>query len=278
MQLPVFLKTTTVVMTALERKQRGNFPSSGAAPSNSSNFLEDYLQKELPADFIQRTNTDNLVQNALAALLQSRPKDPISWLADYFGAFIEPKNKLLEAHEKIMMNHYSSSIFENNLIDAYQAFNETGKTKNAIMRKSLQGDDHNELLMILTKDMPIKYAEPLLKKLIKPERQSITLSVFRSDVTTVLLFQDFVKTTLSIYEDIDFNGKGNAHKELCKLFLSELKSILENGTFCGKVSNNLNISMTRYLSQPLDGQEGNVMKLDEFVQSALEIFLRYSQY
>lgn len=269
MQLNLAREGILVVMAAAERRNRAPLNASGISVANS--FLDDYLIRESPSDFIQRSKTDYLVQDALSALLQARPEDPVSFLADYFGSFLEPKNKLIRAHERIKVDNYSSSIFENNLIDAYKDLNECDSIKNG-----LQGEDHNELLMMLTKDLPVKYAEQLLEQLFKPERQSVSFSSFRNDITTALMFKDFTRTALSLYQDIDFAGQGNAHRELCDFFLDELKLIVDGRPGSKRPSSILNSFIAKYAHAPYDAKMQDIMQLDEFVQMALQVFLRSS--
>ena len=265
-------------MAAADKKQRVPLPGSAAGTCFTNNFIEDYSQKEAPLDFMQRSNAESLVNDAVLALLQARPKDPISFLGDYFGTFLEPKSKLVSAHERIMMNHYTSNIFENNLIDAYKVMQVNSDEKPFEVSPpppiGFTGEEHNELLMMLTNDMPIKYAEPLLKRIVKPDKQSVSFISFRNDITTTMLYQDFIRISLSVYNDIDFSGKGNANKELCTLFLNELKSLITNGASCEKFKTSLSKSLLKY--GVFDSQEKNPMKADEFIQLAIALFLRYS--
>ena len=243
-----------------------------------STYYEDCSQKEAPAEFMQRSNVDSLVNNALLALLQARPREPIAFLSDYFGAYLEPRNRLLSAQEKIMTNHYTSSVFENNLVEAFKVLR-LGKGGNIGQKPSafvgVRGEEHNDLLMMLTRDMPIKYAEPLLNVLIKPDKQSVSFSSFRNDVTTIFLYQEFIRVSLSIYQDIDFSGKGHASRELCNVFLKEFKSLLDSGNAHEKFREDFNRVIARHST--FDTQEKNSMNVDEFVQSALGVFLRDSE-
>jgi len=261
--------------TTSERKQNNSQVVHPIGSLLSSKSSEDCLQKEAPAEFMQRWNVDSLLHDALLSLLQATPKDPISFLSDYFGAVLEPKDKLLSAYEKIIMNPYTSSAFENNLVDAYNVLQVEyrGKPGQKPTRStSLLGKMHNDLLMMLTKDTPIKYTEPLLEKLVKPDKQNVSLGSFRNDISTVILYQDFIRTSLSIYQDIDFNGKGHASKELCELFLNDLKSLLSNGSSHRNFRSNLKRLIANHSEFDLQGRSS--MTVDEFVQSALAIFLR----
>ena len=264
-------------MASSERRQKSSIPALATGAPNASNYCDDYSPKEAPTEFMQRSNVNSLLHGALLALLQTRPRDPISFLADYFGAFLGPRNKLLTAHDKIMMNDSTSDIFESNIVDAYkvlQVANSSKVVQASSQSSGVRGEDHNDLLMMLTKDTPTKYAEPLLKRLVKPDKQSISLSTFRNDVTTAILYQDYIKTSLSLYQDIDFGGKGYASRELCHVFLNELKALLYNETSHGILSNDFKRAISKHSST--DTQERNSMNVDEFIQYALEIFLRDS--
>ena len=264
-----------IVMATLERKQKTSLPVSTTGSTNMSTYYEDCSLKEAPAEFMQRSHIDSLVNDALLALLQARPKEPIAFLSDYFGAFLEPHNMLVSAHEKIMTNHYTSNIFENNLVEAFNVLRleKSGKIgQKPSASVGVRGEEHNDLLMKLTRDMPNKYAEPLLKILIKPAKQSVSFSSFRNDVTTVFLYEEFIRASLSIYEDIDFSGKGRASRELCNVFLKEFKSLVGNGNPHGKVREDFDRMIAKHSA--FDTQGKNSMNLDEFVQSALSVFLR----
>ena len=281
MQLNFYLspeKLTIIVMATLDKKQKTSLPVLNTGSTNMSTYYEDCSQKEAPAEFMQRSNVDSLVNNALLALLQARPREPIAFLSDYFGAYLEPRNRLLSAQEKIMTNHYTSSVFENNLVEAFKVLR-LGKGGNIGQKPSafvgVRGEEHNDLLMMLTRDMPIKYAEPLLNVLIKPDKQSVSFSSFRNDVTTIFLYQEFIRVSLSIYQDIDFSGKGHASRELCNVFLKEFKSLLDNGNSHEKFREDFNRVIARHST--FDTQEKNSMNVDEFVQSALGVFLRDSE-
>ena len=257
---------------AQERKQKPSLTSaSGTGSLNTVCLPDETSQTETPRDFMSRCGADILVHDAVIALLQARPKDPIGFLSDYFGVFLEPRNILLAAYEKIRMTHYTNSMFEGNLVEAYNRFKE--KNKKSGIQTSLQGELHNELLVMLTQNMPVRYSEPLLKRLMKFEKQSISFTLFRSDVTTVLRCEDFVNTALSIYKDIDFTGAGNAPRELCNAFLNELELILDKGAANSTIDKKLARILPKYsLHDHSDNK--NSMPLDNFIESALKIFLR----
>ena len=246
--------------------------SSSVGSTSSNNIQEDIPTNETPREFLNRCHADNLLHDTILALLQVRPEDPIAFLAGHFGALLEPKSTLQNAYEKIRSSHYSKDTLEGNLVDAYKEFQ--AKKVMGDHRANLGGETHNELLVMLTKDLPIKHSEPLLKRLMKSEKQSVPFSVFRSDITTVCLYEDFIKTAESIYEDIDFNGTGNASKDLCVLFLNELKSVVETGLLVPGFDKKLNqvILECSLIHDP----NKNIMRSVEFVQFALNIFINQS--
>eukprot|EP00112_Aurelia_sp_Birch-Aquarium-sp1_P013048 Seg2754.3 transcript_id=Seg2754.3/GoldUCD/mRNA.D3Y31 product="Tubulin polyglutamylase complex subunit 1" protein_id=Seg2754.3/GoldUCD/D3Y31 len=244
--------------------------TSSVGSANSNNLQEDIPTNETPREFLNRCQANDLLHDTILSLLQDRPKDPIAFLAEHFGSLLEPKSILQSAYGKIRSSHYSKDTFEGNIVDAYKAFQEKkGKSGH---KTNLQGEAHNELLIMLTKDLPIKHSEPLLKQLMKAEMQSVPFSTFRCDITTVCLCEDFIKTAESIYDDIDFNGTGNAPKDLCVLFLNELKSIVETGLFAPGFNKKLN-QVILECSLIHDPKNKNIMKSVDFVQLALNIFI-----
>ena len=264
-----------IMATMSERKQNNSLavhPSGSLIGSKSS---EDCLQKEAPTEFMLRWSVDSLLHDALLSLLQATPTDPVSFLSDYFGAILEPKDKLQTAYEKILMNPYVSRTFDNNLVDAYNVLQTENRRKPGQKTTSftgLEGKMHNDLLMMFTKDTPIKYTQPLLEKLVKPDKQNISLGSFRNDISTVILYEEFIRTSVSIYHDIDFSGKGRASKELCELFLNDLKSLVSNGSSHRNFKSSLSILLASL--SDFDSQGRSSMTVDEFVQSAVAIFLR----
>lgn len=256
-------------MSAEARKSRlASSNVSNAIAGNSLNF-EDGKVVETPRDFLHSCGANKLLLEAMASVVQSRPKDPIAFLSEHFASLLEPKSSFQNAIEKLRSIPYTKDIFESVIVDAYQGFREKrGKDTSG----GLQGAAHNELMIALLKETPIIFSEKILKCLMKPEKQSISLRVFRNSVMTILIFEDLIKTAKSIYAVIDFTDRQRADKKLCLAVIEELSSMFLDPSYKG-----INIAILQSKAREDSNEEyanRSVMNMEEFLKSAVEIFIK----
>eukprot|EP00794_Sanderia_malayensis_P019221 gene19220-21148_t len=244
---------------------------SGSALSSTT---EDASTNESPKDFLQSCGASTLLLDAMSAVLLNRPKDPMAYLSDYFASLIEPKSSFQNAHEKIRSVNYNKGVFESILVDVYQGFKEKRGKK---VLSGLRGAEHNELVQYLLKNIPLGLTEQLLKRLMRPEKQSISFSTFRKNVVTALIFEDCIKTATSIYQDLDFGGKGKADKQLCLSFLKELGTLfLDKNKGEEQGINSIKSLIHKHSTIDDISSTKAVMSMDEFVKIAIDNFLKES--
>ena len=251
-------------------KQPASHAITSIATSNLPGLADDEQTHESPRDFLHGCGGSVLLQDAMSAVLQTRPKDPLSFLSEHFGSLMQPKNGFQNAYDKLSSSHYSKDIFESILVDAYQGFKEK-RSKNGL--QGLQGETHNELLVSLIKELPNNLSEKVLNRLIKPEKQSISFTSFRKDILTVLMYKDFIDVAKLIYKDIDFAGRGRCDRQLCNLFLDEFQSVLAGGTHNKLTSSQIKQILFRYNETIETSQTKAVINQEEFVELAAKAFI-----
>ncbi|KAK3733706.1 hypothetical protein QZH41_011237 [Actinostola sp. cb2023] len=174
--------------------------------SKTNLYEEGKLEKaETPVDFLYRTGVTSQFKDVIKLLLESRPEDPIAFLAEYFDNVADISTALIRAHQKICLVPYSRPAFYDNLMDAYDLLRYQ-KGGNGL--RGLTGKIYGDVLTLLCRDLPSNQAEPLIKRIMCYDHEVIRFHVFRSGILSSLIYQDFLKQAESLYQELDLYERG----------------------------------------------------------------------
>ncbi|XP_073230191.1 tubulin polyglutamylase complex subunit 1-like [Porites lutea] len=246
---------------------------------SKTNLLDDLKQDkaESPLDFLSRTGVTSDIKDAITLVIENRPEDPISFLAEFFDCHASTTTALMKAHQKLLLAHHSRPSFQNNLLLAYNILH---KQKNSNGLHGLTGKTYNDLLTMLCRDLSGTEAEPLQKRILCYNYEVVRFPVFKVGVLSTFIYQDFLKQAESLYNELDLTDRGKADKHLCDAILSELKqaavkttddpiSVIQVGSMLSSLR--LNKIMAEALVR--SGGSNQTMSVEEFVFTAADILL-----
>ncbi|KAL9957955.1 hypothetical protein ACROYT_G034914 [Oculina patagonica] len=248
---------------------------------SKTNLLDDRdfkLEKtESPLDFLSRTGVTSEIKDAITLVIENRPEDPISFMAEFFDSHANTATALMKCHQKLLLVHHSRPSFQNNLV---QGYNILKQQKNSNGLRGLTGKTYNDLLTLLCRDLNGAEAEPLQKRIMCLSHEVVRFPVFKLGVLSTFMYQDFLKQAESLYNELDLTGRGKADKHLCEAVLYELHqaavkttddpiSVIQVGSMLS--SQHLNKVMAEALVK--SGASSQTMAADEFIVGAAQVLL-----
>lgn len=145
-----------------------------------------------PEEYYEKSGVTNSIREVVSLLVENRPKDPITFLSQYFGSLVEEVSVIVRAQRLVCLTHHSRPAFPDNVISAYKLLREKG----------LSGKVHNELLKGLCNGLPPVIAERLLSKLNCKELDAIPHQLFYNNVLTCLVCHDYKKHSELLYREL----------------------------------------------------------------------------
>uniref|UniRef100_K1PKD2 Tubulin polyglutamylase complex subunit 1 n=1 Tax=Magallana gigas TaxID=29159 RepID=K1PKD2_MAGGI len=194
------------------------------ADKKKPNSADDRPQ-ETDRQFLERYSIGTLMKDVLGKIVSNRPKDPITFLSDYFDSLEDQSNLVLKARNIIEMTHHSRPVFEMNVRQAYDIML---KQKVGKRLYGVNGTSYTDLIKTLCRDMPQPVTTKLLKKIECLDYEAITFDVFKSGVFTCCVLQDYVKLCEMLFNSLDFQSSGKVDKILSDVVNEQLKAALAN--------------------------------------------------
>ncbi|XP_068090167.1 tubulin polyglutamylase complex subunit 1 [Hyperolius riggenbachi] len=243
------------------------------------------------ADFLAQAGVRDVLREAMLKLLESRPEDPMAFLADYFGKLglgsaatggergphLLGQQRLSRALWYLKLAHHSQrTAFNNNLSIAYDCLSAEGRKK----KPGLNGKTYSEVLSKICQDsdLPSEISSALLKKIKCRDYEAVPFDVFRYGVLTCFVLIEFRSKADTLFTVLD--GDNQVDQRVCQAVLSTLEealvasdlsvpaSYLEAGSKLGPDC--LAIAMDRAL---LGKNAGVPVNRDEFMKGACSHFL-----
>ncbi|NXJ07940.1 TPGS1 polyglutamylase, partial [Odontophorus gujanensis] len=191
------------------------------------------------AEFLLQSDVTSMVREALLKVLEARPEEPVSFLADYFerlvlggsGAAGEaaaelsgPMQRLSRALWYVRLAHHSHrTAFNNNISAAYEVLGAGGRRR----RLGVDGRLYSELLRRICQhgDAPQEAAAALLSRVQCRDHEAVPFDVFRYGVLTCFVLLEFVTKAQMLYDVLD-SGAGVADRSVCQAVLCTLEEVL----------------------------------------------------
>ncbi|XP_064031112.1 tubulin polyglutamylase complex subunit 1 [Pogoniulus pusillus] len=229
-------------MAACERRRAAAAPA--AAPAASSGLTEPAgaasggLGSE--AEFLLRAGVTAMVREALLKVLEARPEEPVSFLADYFERLVlgsaeaaaEPPGqpqRLARALWYVRLAHHSHrTAFDSNAGAAYEVLGAGGRRR----RAGVDGRLYSELLRRICQHgaAPAEAAAALLGRVRCRDHEAVPFDVFRYGVLTCFVLLEFAAKADALYGVLD-GGSGAADGRVCRAVLRALEDALRVSHF-----------------------------------------------
>ncbi|NWH82930.1 TPGS1 polyglutamylase, partial [Piaya cayana] len=213
-------------------------PSSGLA--EAAGAADGGLESE--AEFLLRAGVTAMVREALLKVLEARPEEPVSFLADYFERLVlsspgaagdasaeqpGPSQRLARALWYVRLAHHSHrTAFDSNAGAAYEVLGTGGRRRKA----GVDGRLYSELLRRICQHggAPAEAAAALLGRVRCRDHEAVPFDVFRYGVLTCFVLLEFAAKAEALFAVLD-GGRGAADGRLCQAVLRALEEALGTG-------------------------------------------------
>ncbi|XP_074707653.1 tubulin polyglutamylase complex subunit 1 isoform X2 [Strix uralensis] len=230
-------------MAAYEKRRAAAAPAPAPVPAAGSGLAEPGLAAAgglgSEAEFLLQAGVTAMVREALLKVLEARPEEPVSFLADYFerlvlgspGAAGEaaaelpgPPQRLARALWYVRLAHHSHS----NAGAAYEVLGAGGRRRKA----GVDGRLYSELLRRICQHggAPAEAAAALLGRVRCRDHEAVPFDVFRYGVLTCFVLLEFAAKADALFGVLD-GGSGAADRRVCQAVLRALEDALGAGHF-----------------------------------------------
>ncbi|XP_075062322.1 tubulin polyglutamylase complex subunit 1 [Mixophyes fleayi] len=245
------------------------------------------------ADFLAQTEVRYMLREAVLKLLEARPEEPITFLADYFGklglcategAATGDRGQKLLGHQRLgralwylkLAHHSQRTAFNNNLSIAYDCLSAGGRKK----KPGLIGKNYSEVLINICQEggIPNGISSALLKKIQCRDHEAVPFDVFRYGVLTCFVLLEFMSKADTLFNILSRDS--HSDQRVCQSVLDTLEEALVASDLCVPASyleagsklgpDCLAIAMDQAL---LDRKPGVPMSRSEFLKEACSLFL-----
>ncbi|XP_064252733.1 tubulin polyglutamylase complex subunit 1 [Passer domesticus] len=250
-------------------------PGGGGVPAEGS-----------AADFLLRAGVTAMVREALLKVLEARPAEPVSFLAEYFERLVlaeaaaepaGPPQRLARALWYVCLAHHSHrTAFDSNAGAAYEVLGCGGRRRAA----GVDGRLYSELLRRICQRgaAPAEAAAELLRRVRCRDHEAVPFDVFRYGVLTCCVLLEFAAKADALFAVL--GAGGSADSRLCQAVLRALEDALgaghgsrparylEAGSRLGP--DRLALAMEQALQER---KLGSSMSREEFLSKATALFI-----
>ncbi|NXJ80793.1 TPGS1 polyglutamylase, partial [Trogon melanurus] len=187
---------------------------------------------ESEAEFLLRAGVTAMVREALLKVLEARPEEPVSFLADYFerlvlggpGAAGEAAAELPGPPQRLARALWTA--FDSNAGAAYEVLGAGGRRRKA----GVDGRLYSELLRRICQHggAPAEAAASLLGRIRCRDHEAVPFDVFRYGVLSCFVLLEFADKADALFGVLD-DGSGAADGRVCQAVLRALEEALGAG-------------------------------------------------
>ncbi|NXH17208.1 TPGS1 polyglutamylase, partial [Bucco capensis] len=274
-------------MAAYEKRRAAPGPAAGSGPAEPAGSASGQLESE--AEFLLRAGVTAMVREALLKVLEARPEEPVSFLADYFERLVlgspeaaaelpGPPQRLARALWYVRLAHHSHrTAFDSNAGAAYEVLGAGGRRR----RAGVDGRLYSELLRRICQlgPAPAEAAAALLGRVRCRDHEAVPFDVFRYGVLTCCVLLEFAAKAEALF-GVLAGGSGAADGRVCQAVLQALEDALATSHFCvpGRFleagsklrPDGLALAMDRALQER---KLGPSMSREEFLRKATALFV-----
>ncbi|XP_065714115.1 tubulin polyglutamylase complex subunit 1 [Patagioenas fasciata] len=280
-------------MAAYEKRRAAAAPApaAGSGPAEPARVAAGGLGSE--TEFLLRAGVTAMVREALLKVLEARPEEPVSFLADYFERLVlgspaaageasaelpGPPQRLARALWYVRLAHHSHrTAFDSNAGAAYEVLGAGGRRRKA----GVDGRLYSELLRRICQrgPAPAEAAAALLGRVRCRDHEAVPLPVFRYGVLACSVLLEFAAKADALFGVLG-GGSGVADGRVCQAVLQALEEalgtghgprpgrFLEAGSRLGP--DRLALAMDQALRER---QRGSAMSREEFLRRATALFV-----
>ena len=166
--------------------------------------------------FVERCGAGIAFRDAMSKIIENRPADPISFLADYFHNLSTREDGIKRAIQEIRLTEYGKQAFAANLVNAYEIL-ANDNTSNAVVGKQMCA-----LIDLLLEDIEVPIRKVVRKKVACRDYEAIPFDVFRSIVIACICTSPFLAEGRQLFATLDFHKQGCVESATCDALLGHL--------------------------------------------------------
>ncbi|XP_067309465.1 tubulin polyglutamylase complex subunit 1-like [Pseudorasbora parva] len=241
--------------------------------------------------FVCEAGASALLRVALLKLLESRPEDPVGFLAEHFAhahlsaeaddGGAEPQAVSRALWNLSLAHHSQRSAFNNNIRVAYDLLTECGRRQRGT--GGVRGRLYTEMLRCLCSEGGLSgsTAAPLLRRIQCRDYESAPFELFRQGVLTCAVFADYIRTSQCLYAAVASAPDRPAERALCRAVLATLRDALETADGAdvaryleasAKISP-VKVAQAMAEAHPGKQPDGLTMDAQEFEDAAAALFI-----
>ncbi|KAK2900369.1 hypothetical protein QQF64_015734 [Cirrhinus molitorella] len=240
-------------------------------------------------EFLSQTGVSALLRGALLKLLESRPEDPVGFLAEHFGHLSSEADDGGAEHQSVsralwhlsLAHHSQRSAFNNNVRVAYELLTQGVPRR---LSGGVHGRLYSEMLRCLCSEGGLSgsTAAPLLRRIQSHDYEAVPFELFRQGVLTCAVFADYIRKSQCLYAAVASAPDRPAERTLCQAVLSTLREALEtaDGTDVARyLEASAKISPAKVAQAMAEAhpraqrQDGPTMDAQEFEDAAAALFI-----
>ncbi|XP_043909830.1 tubulin polyglutamylase complex subunit 1 [Protopterus annectens] len=266
----------------VEKMEKRRVHNAGSSDSKA-------FKEECEREFLSQSGVRIMLREALMKLLETRPEEPITFLANHFHSLVlnseggggdqgqMQQSVVNRAMWHLRVAHPSQrAAFNNSVGIAYDILLTNGRKK----KPGLNGRMYSDLLKRICNEgrIPENISGSLLKKIQCREHEAVPFEIFRYSMLTCFIFLEYLSKSSSLFETLSDSKK--ADKRLCEIVLETLEdalqasnlsipaSYLEAGSKLGP--DRLALEMNKLL---INHKPASFMQKGEFLQKAAALFI-----
>lgn len=166
--------------------------------------------------FVERCGAGIALRDAMSKIIENRPDDPISFLADYFHNLSTREDGIKRAVQEIRLTEFGKQAFSTNLVNAYEILAEDSSS-NAVVGKQVC-----ILIDLLLENIDAPVRKIIRKKIVCRECEAIPFDVFRYIVITCIRAPPFIEEGRRLFSTLDFHKQGSVEATTCDALLCKL--------------------------------------------------------
>ncbi|KAF4117903.1 tubulin polyglutamylase complex subunit 1 [Onychostoma macrolepis] len=238
------------------------------------------------AEFVCQPEVSALLRGALLELLQSRPEDPVGFLAEHFAHLSAEAEDGAAEHRSVsralwhlsLAHHSHRSAFNSNVRVAYELL-ACGPSGGGV-----RGRLYSEMLRSLCSEGGLSgsTAAPLLRRIQSHDYECVPFQLFRQGVLTCAVFADYIRKSQCLYAAVASAPDRPAQRTLCQAVLSTLRDALDTADrtdaaryleASAKISPAKVAQAMAEVHPPAQRRDGPTMDAQEFEDAAAALFI-----
>lgn len=185
---------------------------------------------DISVDYLQKNDVGHQMCDCLLKLIENKPDQPMLFLADYFDSCTDKSGKIANALRMLTYAQKSPSVFEANLLKAYDVLSmprNSGSKKPG--KPGLIGSVYESFLLSILSNHEEEIKASFLNHVLCRSNEVVPFDIFRYGVYASYYFNDYICESKALFGLLgNKQSSASCDKALCDVVLDSYKSALSN--------------------------------------------------